>query len=148
MKELLDNLVGTEWVSNRIAELGPQIDRDLDVTHRIERANICFYALLKLWARSITAAPVNKCMHIYNVCVKTALLYNIEATVLTETGLQNLEAAHRRHIRCLLKIRWPERISNQRLYETSGATSMRKEIMVRILDFRESATTGQTPTGA
>ena len=36
-------------------------------------------------------------MNIYNVCVKTALLYNIEATVLTEAGLQKLEAAHKRH---------------------------------------------------
>ena len=115
----------------RFKKLGSQIDRDLDVTHRIERANICFYALLKLWARSLTAAPINKRMHIYNVCVKTALLYNIEATVLTEASLQKLEAAHRRHIRCLLKIRWLERISNWRLYETSGATSPRKEIMVR-----------------
>ena len=105
------------------------------MTHRIERANICFYALLKLWARSLTAAPINKRMHIYKVCVKTALLYNIEATVLTEAGLQKLEAAHRRHIRCLLKIRWPERISNWRLYETSDATSLRKEIMVRRFDF-------------
>ena len=76
-----------------------------------------------------------------------ALLYNIEATVLTEAGLQKLEAAHRCHIRCtVLKIRWPERISNpvtdartasghRRLYETSGATSLCKEIMVRRLDF-------------
>ena len=77
----------------RFKKLGSQIDRDLDVTHRIERANICFYALLKLWARSITAAPVNKRMHIYNVCVKTSLLYNIEATVLTEAGLRGGQAA-------------------------------------------------------
>ena len=55
--------------------------------------------------------------------------------MLTEAGLQKLEAAHRRHIRCLLKIRLPERISNRRLYETSGAISLRKEIMVRRLDF-------------
>ena len=82
----------------RFKKLGFQIDRDLDVTYRIERANICFYALLKLWARSLTAAPINKRMHIYNLGVKMALLYNIEATVLTEAGLQKLETAHRRHI--------------------------------------------------
>ena len=67
----------------RLKKFGSQIDRDLDVTYRIERANICFYALLKLWAGSLTAAPVNKRVHIYNVSVKTTLLYNIKAAVLT-----------------------------------------------------------------
>ena len=55
--------------------------------------------------------------------------------MLTEAGLQKLQAAHTRHNRCLLKIRWPERIRIRRLYETSGATSLRREIMVRRLDF-------------
>ena len=119
-------------IKPRFKKLGSQIDRDLDVTHRIERANICFYALLKLWARSITAAPINKRMHIYNVCVKTALLYNIEATVHNRSRLTEARGSPQTP-HPLFAEDSLARTHHRRLYETSGATSLRKEIMVRRL---------------
>ena len=78
-------------------------------------------------------APVNKRMHIFNVCVKTALLYNIEAAVLTEAGLQKLYASH---IRCLLKIRWPVTVGYTRHCGIRcNQPTVRKEIIVRRFEF-------------
>ena len=44
--------------------------------------------------------------------------------------IQKLEAAHRYHLRCLLRIHWPQKISNVALYKDANSSPIRKEMVI------------------
>ena len=55
-------------------------------------------------------------MKLYNSCVQSRMLYNAGASVYTRVELDKLDAAHRRHLRRILGIFYPEHISNEETY--------------------------------
>jgi hypothetical protein len=67
------------------------------------------------------------------------LLYNIQATALTEIRMRKMEAAHRRHLRRLLKLFWPKRVRIEKIYELAGTHSIRKDIWERKLNYLRHA---------
>ena len=71
-------------------------------------------------------------MRQYNSCVRSRLLYNAGVIAYTRIQLHKIDAAHRRHLRRLLGIYYPERISNQELYQQTES----KPISVGITELR------------
>ena len=70
------------------------------------------YALWKLVKVSIRTK-----LRLYNALVKPILLYNCSTWGLTQQWSDKLDATHRRHLRRLLGIFYPNHISNIKLYE-------------------------------
>ena len=60
------------------------------------------------------------------------MLYNACAWAPTKATLEKLEAAHRMHMREILKIKWPSTISNIKLYEITKS----KPLSVRVVKAR------------
>ena len=56
-------------------------------------------------------------MKLYNSCVQSRMLYNAGASVYTRVELDKLDAAHRRHLRRILGVFYPEHISNEEFLE-------------------------------
>ena len=71
-------------------------------------------------------------MRLYNSCIRSRLLYNAGVSAYTRIQLDRIDAAHRRHLRRLLGIYYPERISNQELYQQTES----KPISVGITELR------------
>ena len=71
-------------------------------------------------------------MKLYNSCIKSRLLYNAEVSTYTRVELDKIDAAHRRHLRRLLGIFYPEKIGNEDLYERTES----KPISVAITELR------------
>jgi len=53
---------------------------------------------------------------IYNAYIPAILTYNLHATGLTQTQLNSLDSFHRKQLRIILQIFYPNRISNKALY--------------------------------
>lgn len=110
-----------EWRSTR--KLGSLLGDEEDVAHRKQLASAAFCALWSLWKRRHL---VSERLHIrlYNAFVLPVLLYNCGCWSLTLAGGARLDSFHRRQLRSLLGIKWPQRISNTALYTRCQAEKL------------------------
>ena len=60
-------------------------------------------------------------VRMYNAFVWPVFTYNCAAWGLTEAAVAKLSAFHRRQLRKLLGVRWPQRMSREAVYRTTGA---------------------------
>lgn len=52
----------------------------------------------------------------YGALVVPVVMYNSSCSALTQAEEKKLDAMHRNHLRAIIGIRWPRRITNERLY--------------------------------
>ena len=60
-------------------------------------------------------------LRLHSAFVLPVLTYNMGTWGLTKTEFTRLDAHHRRHLRQILGVRWPHRISNEALYRQCHA---------------------------
>jgi hypothetical protein len=97
-------------------KLGSRLSTMDDIKYRIIQSNTAFHKMWKLWlSRKNTALSTR--IRLYNACILPILSYNMGASAARDTQLEFFNRAHRRHLRHILRIYWPQRISNSILYE-------------------------------
>ena len=111
--------------------LGNQVSGELECELRIQSANAAFNAMQRVWLKRLKTSIKIK-MRLYNICVRFRLLYNAGVSAYTRVQLDKIDAAHKRHLRRLLGIYYPERISNLELYKRTEG----KPISVSITELR------------
>ena len=84
----------------------------------------------KVW-RSSTYSTRTK-LKLYHSCVLTTLLYGSECWGLTEKDLSKLSTFHTKSLWRILRIFWPNVISNKDLFERCGNEPMATILMRRI----------------
>ena len=94
---------------------------------RIQLATTAFAKLKELWTRKNIVGERKK-LRIYNACVKPVLTYNMCTWALTECELSKLDAFHRRQLRMLLDIRYPDIIHNKDLYKRTDSIPISDEL--------------------
>ena len=72
-------------------------------------------------------------MKLYNSCVQSRLLYNAGANAYKRAELDKLDAAHRRHLRRILGVFYPDHISNE---DTYNCTSNTRPISIDVIEKR------------
>ena len=60
----------------------------------------------------------------YESLVTPVILYNTGCAALTDKEKDRLDASHRRHLRKVMGVKWPARISNEKLYQVTGVRSL------------------------
>ncbi len=87
----------------------------------MQLANVSFYKIWTVWFRG---AQINLLLRLrpYSAFVLTVVRYNMGTWGLTKTELNRLDAHHRRHLRQIIGIRWPHRISNDALYRRTQSS--------------------------
>ena len=60
----------------------------------------------------------------YESLVTPVILYNAGCAALTDQDKARLDACHRRHLRKVMGIKWPAKISNEKLYKVTGVRSL------------------------
>ena len=82
---------------------------------RKQLANVAFRKLSTVWfRRSRISLPLR--LRLYESFVVPVLIYNMGTWGLTKAELDRLDAYHCRHLRQIVGIHWPRRISNTALY--------------------------------
>lgn len=104
----------SEW--KKVKKLGSLLGDDEDVERRMQLATIQFKALEKMWDRT-SFIKLKTRMHTYIALVQSVLLYNASTWGLRQDVLNKLDTFHRKHLRRIVGIRWPQRISNKELYK-------------------------------
>ncbi|XP_065195763.1 uncharacterized protein LOC135827165 [Sycon ciliatum] len=100
-----------EWRSTR--KLGSLIGDDEDVLRRKQLATAAFRGLWNLWKRG---QQVSEKLRLYQAFISPVLLYNSGTWAVTKSAQERLDSFHRRQLRSLIGIRWPQTISNNALY--------------------------------
>jgi hypothetical protein len=65
---------------------------------------------------------------VFNVCVKSVLLYGCEAWLIANKLITKIQTFINRCLRYILRIWWPRTISNRKLWQLSGQTEINMEI--------------------
>ena len=105
--------VNEEWRMTH--KLGSLLGEAEDAARRKQLANVAFRKLSTVWfRRSRISLPLR--LRLYESFVVPVLIYNMGTWGLTKAELDRLDAYHRRHLRQIVGIHWPHRISNTALY--------------------------------
>ena len=73
---------------------------------------------------------VRRRIRIYNAYVLPILTYNMSTWALTKSDECELDAFHRRQLRIVLAVRWPEHISNEYLYQRTGSKPVSEDMFL------------------
>lgn len=97
--------------------LGSIVDKnsgtDADVKARIGKARAAFHQLNNVWRSSDLGTSTK--IRIFNTIVKPVLLYGAETWRTTIITMRKIQTCINTCLRRILKIRWPDTISNQEL---------------------------------
>ena len=103
-----------EWQKTR--KLGSLLDDQEDLKRRKQLATVAFKNLQAVWVRKNRIIKEDKILSLYNSLVLPILTYNCSTWSLTKQQTLHLDSFHRKQLRRLLGIYWPNTISNQDLY--------------------------------
>ena len=109
-------------------KLGSLIGEEEDVEKRKRMALVAFNKLTKIW-KNIGKVSEKVRIRLYNAYVRPVLLYNSGTWGLLESSIVKLETFHRRQLRKVLGIFWPQKISNDDLYRRCKCRSLRFDVM-------------------
>jgi hypothetical protein len=97
-----------------------------DVNVRIQKARASFSKLRKVWlSTSIRKETKNK---IFKACVKSVLSYGCETWLVTSEIRPKMQTFVNRCLRYILRIWWPNIISNKDLWRVTGQEDINLEI--------------------
>ena len=107
------------WRTTR--KLGSLLGDAEDVARRMQLANVSFHKMWTVWFRGAQISlPLR--LRLHSAFVLPVLTHNMGTWGLTKTELNRLDTHHRRHLRQIIGIRWPHRISNDALYRRTQSS--------------------------
>ncbi|XP_065180226.1 uncharacterized protein LOC135810663 [Sycon ciliatum] len=110
--------IAEDWRSTR--KLGSLIGDEQDVIRRKQLASAAYQSMFSLWRRSKQVSERVR-LRLYTALIVPILLYNCGTWGLTAATEERLDSFHRRQLRSLIGVRWPQCISNINVYSRCGA---------------------------
>ena len=98
-----------------VRKLGSLINEKEDIIKRRNLAQIAYNDLEKMWKNKII--PESLKLHLYDTLITPILMYNCGTWGLTTKNLESIDTLHRRQLRRTIGIKWPDKITNEDLYE-------------------------------
>ena len=115
--------------------LGSYLCSSTDVLHRCNLSTAAFHSFWAMWLRQ-SLITLQRRLQIYHTVVVPIMLYDCGSWAVPKSVFGHLDKCHRRHLRSLLGIRWPNTISNELLYircDTWPLSDMETEARWRLL---------------
>jgi hypothetical protein len=113
--------------------LGSIIDQqggtEADVKARIGKARAAFIQLKNIWTSRELSLTTK--IRLFNSNVKSVLLYGAETWRTTKTTIRKVQTFTNSCLRRILRIRWPDTISNANLWERAGQLPIEEQIRKR-----------------
>ena len=99
----------TEWRS--VKQLGSLLGEAEEIERRIDLASQAYGRFHSLWLRRQRVSEKRR-IRLYNALVLPVLLYNCGTWGPTKAMLERLDRFHRRQLRILIGVHYPDRITN------------------------------------
>ena len=93
-----------------------------DIKNRLSKARHAFKTLSKVWKSQHIGLRTK--LKLYKACVLSTLLYGSECWRMTDGDLRKLSTFHTKSLRCIMRIFWPEKITNDDLFRRTEQESM------------------------
>lgn len=106
--------------------LGSLLDSSADIERRVELPSIAMKKLKGFWGNRKVSNKLK--IKLYNAYVKSILLYNCGKWSGAPNLMKRLDVVHRRHLRNLADIVFPNRISNENLYKLFQEKHLSQEV--------------------
>ena len=113
--------------------LGSVVDQiggtDSDVKARIGKARASFLQLKTIWKSNKIGKKTK--LRIFNSNVKSVLMYGAETWRMTKATVHKIQTFINNCLRQIMKIRWPEKVSNKTLWERTSQNPVEEDITRR-----------------
>uniref|UniRef100_A0A8W8MZV1 DUF6451 domain-containing protein n=1 Tax=Magallana gigas TaxID=29159 RepID=A0A8W8MZV1_MAGGI len=96
---------------------------DKDIKARLSKARGAFMNLENIWKTHDISRKTK--LRFYNSCVLSVLLYGAECWRMTEGDINRLSSFHNICLRKIIRIFWPNKISNVELHKKANSEDMR-----------------------
>ena len=113
------------WRNSKL--LGSLLCSTKDIFHRIHLANIAFSNFTKVWLQG-KRISLKRRIQVYEAQVVSVLLYGSCSWAAPKHVFERLNTTHRRHLRSILNITWPNIISNENLYKRCDVTPITERV--------------------
>ena len=94
--------------------LGSKLDTEADISRRKGLAIDAYKTLEKIFENKKIGVVLR--IRVFNTYISSVFLYNSELWTLTKSLEESIDAFHRKQLRKVLNIYWPDKISNEELY--------------------------------
>ena len=111
------------WRSHKV--LGSLLDTTHDIKHRIILANVAFNNF-NMWLKKNISRDLK--LKLYDILVVSILLYNCNSWAAPKAIMRKVDTCHRSHLRTIVNIKYPKRISNNKLYELTNVRPLSERI--------------------
>jgi hypothetical protein len=108
-------------------KLGSRIDPVTDITIRITSGNFAFKSLNKIW-RNYKHIRLSTKIKMYNTYILPIMMYNMGSCATTELNMNKIDVAHRKHLRRIMGVHYPNKISNEKLYKNTSTEPLTNKI--------------------
>ena len=113
------------WRSNKL--LGSLLCSTKDIFQRIHLGNIAFANFKKVWLQG-KRISLRRRIQVYEAQVVSVLMYGSCSWAAPKHVLERINTTHRRHLRSILNITWPNIISNENLYNRCNVIPLTERI--------------------
>ena len=132
----IDNNKSKDFLISRFSDisnikvLGNYININEDINYKISEANRCFQMYNNIWSNKNNKISLDLKIKIYNIMVKSKILYNITCLPLGSNSKyeKKLDIIHRRHLRKILHINNPQDISTKDVYDRTKSIPLHIQI--------------------
>ena len=100
-----------------------------DIEQRCIFGNIAFNNYKNVWLQG-RKISLNRLNQVYEAMVVSVIMYNCSSWAAKDCILEKLDICHRKHLRQILKIRYPSIITNKKLYEVTSTTALSERVKV------------------
>jgi len=123
--------------------VGSNINSTMELGIRLAKGLGALLGMTKIWLKGNPISLKTK-LRLYAVTVLPHLLYNIHTAALTAAEVERLNVAHRRHLRKVMGIYWPNVLGVRATYASSGVRPISIDIVKRRWQFLGHILRGST----
>ena len=111
-----------------IKQVGSNLNPEIELKTRISKALYAMNSMSKIWLKGNPISQKTK-LRLYKITVLPHLLYNIHAMALKGSELEQLNTAHRKHLRRILGIFWPNVLAVRATYRSASSRPISVDII-------------------
>ena len=115
-----------EWIESLL--LGSKLCSIRDILNRINKANRAFHTYANVWLNSAIQISEERKLKLNAALVTSVLLYNCSSWAAREYVFAKVDVHQRKHLKKILRIYWPNTISNQALCERCNVVPLNKKL--------------------
>lgn len=114
-----------DWRKSKM--LGSLLCSESDIAARCIAGNNAFHKFIKIWSQQ--KISIGRKIAVYEAQIVSIMMYNCGSWSPTAKSLEKLDICHRKHLRTLLNIRWPEGIiTNKDLYKRCNSVKLSERV--------------------